>query len=152
MKKIFTLLLLSLSLVSCNDIVKEFVSAPEVKSIRLADFSAAEKKVIFDVDVYNPNAFTLPLSGFSGNFKLNNLTVGTIEAASDQKLAAYETQTISLPIGLDTDALTDAAKSVFTQQQALYSFDGGVNTSIGKVPFSKSGKLSVQEIISGLLR
>jgi len=152
MKKLFVLLLLSLSLVACNDIVKEFVSAPEVKAVRLTDFSMADKRVVFDVDLYNPNAFALPMSGFSGDFKLNDLTIGSLEATSEQKLVAYGTQTVNLPINLDTNALIEAAQSVFTKQEALYRFNGGVDTSIGKVPFSKSGELSVQEIISGLLR
>ena len=151
MKKIIILLLLSLSLVGCNEIVKEFVSAPEVKGIRLADFSIAEKKVVFDVDLYNPNPFTLPMSGFSGDFKLNNLSIGSVEASSDQKLVAHGTQTITLPISLDTSALIEAAKSVFTQRQANYHFNGGVDTSVGKIPFSKSGELSVQDIISQLI-
>ncbi len=151
MKKIFTLLLLSLALVGCNDIVKEFVSAPEVKAIRLADFSMAEKKVIFDIDLYNPNPFTLPLSGFSGDFKLNDLSIGSVEATSDQKLVAHGTQTLRLPISLDTNALIEAAKSVFTQRQANYNFNGDVDTSVGKIPFSKTGELSVQDIISQLI-
>jgi len=152
MKKIFTVILLSITLLACNSLVKELVSTPEVKAVRLINFSMADKQVVFDVDLYNPNAFTLPMSGFNGDFKLNNLTIGSLKATSEQKLAAYGTQTITLPISLDTNAFIEAAKSVLTQQQAVYSFNGGVDTSIGKVPFSKSGELSVQEIISGLLR
>ncbi|MFW5425891.1 MAG: LEA type 2 family protein [Methylophagaceae bacterium] len=151
MKKIFVLLLLSLSLISCSDIVKELVSAPEVKGIRLADFSIAEKRVVFDVDLYNPNPFTLPMSGFSGDFKLNNLSIGSVEASSEQKLVAHGTQTISLPISLDTNALIEAAKSVFTERQANYNFNGGIDTSVGNIPFSKSGELSAQDIISQLI-
>jgi LEA14-like dessication related protein len=152
MNKILLLLLLTLTLVGCNSIVAKLVSAPEVKAVRLVDFSMIDKQVIFDVDLYNPNAFALPMSGFSGEFTLNNLTIGSVEASSDQKLVAYGTQTVTLPISLDTNALIDAAKSVLTKQQALYSFNGGVDTTIGKVPFSKSGELSAQDIISGLLR
>ena len=154
MKKIisYTLLAVSLILSGCNEIVKEFVSAPEIKAVRLVNFSMAEKQVIFDVDLYNPNAFTLPLSGLSGDFKLNDLTIGSVSATSEEKLAALATQTVTMPINLDTDALINAAKSVFTQQRAIYNFNGGVDTSIGQVPFSQSGELSVRDIVSGLLR
>ncbi|PHS27446.1 MAG: hypothetical protein COA83_00055 [Methylophaga sp.] len=152
MKKLVLLLCLSLSLIGCNSIVQKLVSTPEIKAVRLVNFSMVDKLVIFDIDLYNPNAFALPLSGFSGNFKLNNLTIGSLEATSEQKLAAYGTQTFTLPISLDTAALIEAANSIFTQQQAVYSFNGDVDTSIGSVPFSTSGKLSAQEIISGLLR
>ncbi len=145
-------MLFSLTLVGCNSIVKELVSAPEVKAVRLVDFSMAEKQVIFDVDLYNPNAFTLPMSGFRGDFTLNHIALGNVEASSEQKLVAYGTQTVTLPISLNTNALIDAAQSVLTEQQARYSFKGGVDTSIGKIPFSKTGELSVEDVISGLLR
>lgn len=151
MKKILLLCLLSITLISCNSLVKEFIAAPEIKAIRLASFSIADKQVIFNIDLYNPNAFSLPISGLSGDFKLNNLTIGTVNASSEQTLAAYTTQTIKLPIHFDANALLDATKSVLTQRQALYRFNGNIATSIGSVPISQAGELSVQEIISGLL-
>ena len=128
------------------------MQAPQVKGVQLKSFSAKDKSVVFDVDLYNPNSFTLPISGLSGDMVLNQLTIGSLEAESDQNLAALSTQTVSVPIALDTNALIEAAKSMLTNRQANYKFNGGVKTPVGKIPFSKSGELSVTEIISTFLR
>lgn len=152
MKKILTVLLVSIILSGCSSMVKELMQAPQVKSVQLKSFSASEKSVVFDVDLYNPNSFTLPISGLSGDMMLNQLVIGSLEAESDQNLAAHSTQTVTVPIALDTNALLKAAQSVLTSRQAQYNFNGGVKTPVGKVPFSKSGELSVQEIISSFLR
>ncbi len=152
MKKLITILLMSLTLSGCASMVQELMQAPQIKGVQLKSFSAKDKSVVFDVDIYNPNSFTLPISGLSGDMMLNQLTIGSIEAESDQNLAALSTQTVTVPIALDTNALIEAAQSVFTQRQAQYNFNGGVKTPVGKIPFSKSGELSVTEIISTLLR
>jgi len=152
MKKLLTILLISMALSGCASMVQELMQAPQVKGVQLKSFSAKDKSVVFDVDLYNPNSFTLPISGLSGDMVLNQLTIGSLEAESDQNLAALSTQTVSVPIALDTNALIEAAKSMLTNRQANYKFNGGVKTPVGKIPFSKSGELSVTEIISTFLR
>ncbi|MFK8068161.1 MAG: LEA type 2 family protein [Gammaproteobacteria bacterium] len=153
MKKLLAIILVSLSLMGCNsEMIQQFVEAPQVKNIQLKSFSAQDKSVVFEVDLFNPNPFTLPLSGLSGEMSLNEFAIGSLDASSDQSLAANTTQTVTVPVQLDQNALLEAAKSVFTKRQANYNFNGGVKTSVGKIPFSKSGELSVQEILSSLIR
>ena len=152
MKYLLSILLMSICLAGCSSVVNELIEAPQVKSVQLKSFSATDKSVVFDIDLHNPNSFTLPISGLSGDMVLNQLVIGSLEAESDQNLAAHSTQTVTIPIALDTNALLEAAQSVMTTRQAQYNFNGGVKTPVGKVPFFKSGKLSVQEIISIFLR
>lgn len=153
MRKLFATLLITFLLSACSSsMLQELMQAPEVKSVALKSFSAKDKSIVFDVDLYNPNAFTLPISGLSGDIMLNQLAIGSLEAESDQNLAAHSTQTVSVPISLDTNALMDAAKSVLMSRQAQYNFNGGVKTPVGKVPFSKSGELSIQDVLSSLIR
>ncbi len=153
MKKSLVIILLSMGLLGCSsELIQQFVERPQVKNIQLKSFSVQNEKVVFEVDLFNPNPFTLPLSGLSGNMILNELVIGSLEVSSDKSLAANTTQTITVPVQLDQNALIEAAKSVFTKRQANYNFSGGLKTSVGKIPFSKSGELSVQEIISSLLR
>lgn len=152
MKKLLTILFLSFSLIGCNSgLVNQLVDAPEIKGIQLKSFSIKDKSVVFDVDLYNPNPFPLPVSALNGAFKLNQFDVGSIAAETDKSLAAHATQTVTLPIALDTDALVDAAQSVFTKQQANYNFSGGIQTPAGQLPFAKQGELSVTDVIKALL-
>jgi len=151
MKKLLTVLIMAMTLSGCASMVQELMQAPQVKGVQLKSFSAKDKSIVFDVDLYNPNSFALPISGLSGDMMLNQLEVGSIEAESDQNLAALSTQTVTVPIALDTNALIEAAQSVLTKRQANYNFNGGVKTPVGKIPFSKSGELSAQEILSTFL-
>jgi LEA14-like dessication related protein len=152
MTRQFFILLLSLSLFGCNSsYINDFIATPEIKNIQLSHFSAQERTAVFNVSLYNPNPFPLPLSGLSADIALNNLNIGSLEAKSDQNLAAYDTQDITLPLSLNPDSLLNAAQSVLLQGKASYIFTGEIHTSLGRVPFTKKGELSAQEIIGSLL-
>ncbi len=157
MKKILLLLLLllllSISLVGCGTgIIKTFVDTPQVKGVELKSFSAKKKQAVFEVALYNPNNFSLPISGVNGDIVLNQLTIGSIDAESDQNLEAHTTQLVTLPIMLNSDALVKAAKSVLGLRQAQYTFIGRVKTSVGQIPFSKKGDLSMKDLLSAFFR
>ena len=152
MTRRFFILLLSLSLFGCNSsYINELVATPEIKNIQLSHFSVQDRKAIFNVSLYNPNPFPLPISAIAGDMTLNSLTIGSLEAKSDQNLTAYGTQDITLPLSLDPDALLDAAQSVLLQGKASYTFNGDVQTSIGRVPFTKEGVLSAKEVMGSML-
>ena len=152
MTRRFFILLLSLSLFGCNfSYINELVAIPEIKNIQLSHFSVQDRKAIFNVSLYNPNPFPLPISAIAGDIALNSLTIGSLEAKSDQNLTAYGTQDITLPLSLNPDALLDAAQSVLLQGKASYTFNGDVQTSIGRVPFTKEGVLSAKEVMGSML-
>ena len=140
------------SLFGCGRFVKEFVKAPEVKGIELKSFSVLDNTAIFKVALYNPNSFSLPISGLAGGIKLNQMMIGSIDAENDQSLLAHTTQLVAVPISLDTHRLVNAIKTVLIQGQAHYSFDGHVKTSMAQIPFSKEGELSVEDLISAFLK
>jgi LEA14-like dessication related protein len=157
MNKTLGTILLSILLLGCNpnlikqDLISQLVSAPEIKGIQLKSFSVEDQSVVFDLSVYNPNVFPLPISGLSGDFKLNQVVIGALAATSDKNLAAQQTQTVTLPIQLNTNAFISGAKSALSTQQAKYSFNGGIETSAGTLPFSKTGNLSLSDIMAALL-
>ena len=149
MNKFVLLFFLSFSLVGCGtDLIKAFVDTPQVKGIALKSFSVEDKQALFEVALYNPNAFSLPISGVTGDIILNQMAIGSIDAGSDQILAAHATQLVAVPIMLDPDLLIKAAKSVLNLRQAQYTLNGGIMTSMGQIPFSKKGDLSVQDLIN----
>lgn len=59
------------NLLGCGRLVKEFVEAPEVRGIELKSFSVLDNTATFEVTLYNPNSFSLPISGLTGGIKLN---------------------------------------------------------------------------------
>jgi LEA14-like dessication related protein len=151
MKRII-LISVIVSLFGCGQIIKEFVDTPEIRGVELKSFSAVDKTAIFEVALYNPNNFSLPISGLVGGVKLNQMMIGSIDAKSDQSLLAHTTQRVTLPISLNTNALVKAIRAVMSQGQAHYSFEGNVKTSVAQIPFSKKGELSVNDLISAFLK
>ena len=148
MKKSVLVFLLSLSLLGCGTgLLKSFVDTPEVKSIELKSFSIKDKKAVFDVALHNPNAFSLPISGLMGDMSLNDMAIGYVDVESDKSLAAHATQIVTVPIMLNPSMLVDAVKGVLSSRQAKYHFKGDIKTSVGNIPFSKQGDLSVQDLI-----
>lgn len=152
MTRRFFIFLLTLGLMGCNtSMVKDLVLTPEIKSIQLSHFSVEERQAVFDISVYNPNPFPLPISKLAGDIKLNGVSVGSLSARSEKTLAAFDTQAVTMPLSLNPDALVNAAQSVLFKGQAAYQFDGTVDTSLGPVPVSQQGELSVQDLLRSLL-
>jgi len=146
------ILFLTFGLLGCDSaLVKEFVATPEIKNIQLSHFSVEDRQAVFDISLYNPNPFPLPISGMAGDISLNNLHIGSLEARSEQHLAAYDTQTVTLPLSLDPNALLNAAQSVLLQGKANYKFNGNLDTSLGQVPFTKDGELSAKDLLSSIM-
>jgi len=152
MKSVIWMVLLSLGLAGCQSgLMKKVVKAPEVKSIQLKQFSIQDKSMVFDVGLFNPNAFALPIDSADGMVRLNGVDIGRFAVQRKQKLEAKKVGMLTLPITLDAKALGKAVRSVFEQGKASYYFQGGVDTGIVKVPFSQEGKLSVQDIFAAMM-
>ena len=134
-----------------NQGLSNLVLSPEVESVRLSHFSPEQNSAVFVVELYNPNPFPLPVSGFAGDITLNQIDIGCVAAKSDHTLAALSSQSLNVPLSLDPNSLLNAAQSVLLRGEAQYELDGHVDSSIGKVPFSKQGQLSSQDILSALM-
>ncbi len=142
-------LILSLISVGCGTgLIKAFVDAPEVKKIELKSFSMKDQQAVFEVLLYNPNSFSVPITKMMGDITLNQIAIGNIDVESDIALESYATQKVSVPIKLNSNALIKAVKNIFKLRQAEYTFKGGVMTSAGELKFSTEGDLSMKELIS----
>ena len=152
MTRRFSILFLFLSLLGCNTAyISELIATPEIKNIQLSHFSVQDRTAVFNVSLYNPNPFPLPISAIAGDIAINSLTIGSLEAKSNQSLTAFGTQDITLPLSLNPDTLLTAVQSVLLQGKANYAFKGEVQTSLGRVPFAKEGVLSAKEMMGSKL-
>ena len=132
------------------DILEDSVLTPEIRTITLNSFSAEENSAVFDVEVYNPNAFKLPVRELYGDIHLNQYDVADVEASSKKSLAAHSTQIYTVPINVDLDSLMNAAAGVMIQGSAKYSFKGYMMTPVGEMPISEEGELSAEQILAFL--
>lgn len=153
MKKIILLVLFALSLGGCGTgLIQSLVDSPEIKTIALKTFSIKDKRAVFEVALYNPNAYSLPMTGLVGDISLNGVAIGHVDVQSDEGLPAQITKTVDVPISLDSEKLTGAVKKVLSLRQAKYQFNGDVITSVADIPFSKEGDLPMKDIIRALFK
>ncbi|HHA19635.1 MAG: hypothetical protein DRQ39_04980 [Gammaproteobacteria bacterium] len=150
MKKLLAILLVSVSFIAYSyaDILNDSILTPEIRNITLNSFSAEDNRAVFDVEVYNPNAFKLPVRKLHGRIHLNQYNVADIEATSNNSLAAQATQMFTVPVEIDPDALMNAATGVMIQGQAKYSFKGYMMTPIGEMPITEEGELTTEQILA----
>ena len=153
MTKTITILLFFLSLLpfsSANAIDMDAIQTPQIRMIKLISFSLEQESAVFEVDVYNPNEFKLPVRELTGSVHLNNLLVATLEASSKKSLAALSTQTFTVPIKVMTDATVQSANAVMLTGIADYEFSGYMMTPVGEIPLSKSGRLTSEQVLTFL--
>ncbi len=120
---------------------------PQIKRIQLVSFSVKNHSAIFDVDVYNPNEFKLPVRELSGKIHLNKQHVADLEATSKASLAALSTQTFKVPISVKPKAIISATNQTLLSGQAHYHFKGYMMTPVGELPIAFQGMLGSQQIV-----
>ena len=152
MRKLLAILFVSVSFIAYSnaDILEDSVLTPEIRTITLNSFSAEENRAVFDVEVYNPNAFKLPVRELYGDIHLNQYDVADVEASSKKSLAAHSTQIYTVPINVDLDSLMNAAAGVMIQGSAKYSFKGYMMTPVGEMPILEEGELTAEQILAFL--
>lgn len=134
------------------DKAKPLVNLPQVHSVHLKSFSVADKEATFYVALYNPNDFSIPVSGVDGSITLNQLNIGKIDVDTEYTITGGALKTVVVPISFDSDAFQKAAQTVLKKSTAEYHIDGAVKTSFGNVPFTGTGDLSTQEILRSIIR
>ncbi len=142
----FTLLLLPLNSIAVM-FDAENTKPPQIKRVELISFSAENHSAVFDVDVYNPNDFKLPVRELTGETHLNKQHVASLQATSKSSLAAFSTQTFKVPISVKPDAMLLSAQQIFISGQAEYLFKGYMMTPVGELPIRYQGQLDSQQIV-----
>ena len=124
------------------------VLLPKIRNIQLKSFSAEENRAVFDVTVYNPNDFKLPVRELSGDIYLNDQIVANLEATSKQSLGALATQLFTVPVVINPDALIISANGIMTSGVAKYNFKGYMLTPVGELPISQQDQLTTEQMLA----
>ena len=149
--KTAAILLFFLSLMpfySANAIDHSAMEMPQVQMIKLISFSVEQESAVFEVNVYNPNEYKLPVRALSGNIFLNERLVSSLEANSKKSLAPLSTQTFTVPVKVDVDATLQSANDIMLSGIADYEFNGYMMTPVGELPINESGRLTADQILT----
>ncbi len=121
---------------------------PEIHGIKLVSFTPEQATAVFDVLVYNPNTYKLPVRELTGDVYLNKHHVSALEANSKKSLAPLSSQVFTVPVNVKTDALMTAANDVVLTGIAEYKFKGYMMTPVGEQLLTESGQLTADQIIT----
>lgn len=147
MKKLFVVVLLLMNVVSHAGILDQDIIMPEIQTITLKQFSPELNSAIFEVEVYNPNTFKLPVKELSGDILLSHNKVAKLSANSKKSLAAQSTQLFTVPVNVDLDNLLIAIDTVLKSGVAHYQFQGYMMTPVGELPIEQHGELTNEQIL-----
>lgn len=140
--------IMNLSTFSNANIFPEDILPPEVVNIQLKSFSAKENSAVFDVTLFNPNHFKLPLREVYGDLYLNDNVIANIEALSKKSLAAHASQIFTVPIIIKPEQLANASTNVIVSGVANYRFKGYMMTPVGELPIEHKAHLTNQQILT----
>jgi LEA14-like dessication related protein len=151
MEKLSVMLLLLVSVISngyADVFDSENMQYPQIQNIQLISYSAEQKTAVFEVKVYNPNDFKLPVRELSGDIYLNEQHVSSLEAKSKKSLAALSSQLFTVPVTVNTNSVMSSAQEIMLSRVAKYRFKGYMMTPVGELPISESGQLTTDQILT----
>lgn len=152
MKNLLAIIFLIINFLTFSNaaVFPDNVLPPEIVNIKLTSFDAEKNRAVFDVKLYNPNNFKLPVREAYGDIYLNENAIASIEALSKKSLAAHDTQIFSIPVVVKAEQLTNAGSNIMLTGIANYRFKGYMMTPVGELPVEREGQLTKQEILSFL--
>lgn len=129
----------------------ETMQYPEIKAIKLVSYSKDTHSAVFNVTLYNPNLFKIPVREMTSEIFLNEHHVASLDAESNKSLAANAEAVFSVPLTVEPEAFDDAIRLVLMTGTAHYQFVAYLMSPVGEIPFTREGQLSTQDIMT-LLR
>jgi len=148
MKNLIATVLLLVSSISQAALLDQAIITPEIHAVMLKQFSAETNSATFEVEVYNPNTFKLPIRELAGDILLANNKVAALSANSPKSLAAQSSQVFTVPIKVNVDNLMLALNQILISGDASYRFSGYMMTPIGELPIEQQGALSNEQIMA----
>lgn len=127
-----------------------------LRSASIADVTPDGLRLNFDVDVTNPNAVAIPLSGARYDLSLGRSKVLSGDVDSDITIPANGTDALTVPVNVTFEQLLAAEDVIRSSGGDIpYAFGGTLNFTANsglpiplKVPFQYKGELPLRKMLS----
>jgi len=147
-KLIFVSLILPLFLTSCATLKNSgLIKNPVIKSVALESFSLEKGEVVLAINMFNPNSFSIPITGLNFDLSLNSKPLGKINSDKNFELQANKLANISLPIKVDTTKIMRTLASLLFQKTVSYEVTGNIKTPLLTIPYTKKNKILVKDLL-----
>ncbi len=118
-----------------------------LRGVDLRPLSLTEMKVLFDVEVQNPNRFDLTLNSFEYTIYLNNEEIGKGNLEMEILIPSSSTTRVQAPVAARFNDWNKTLKTIITGKSLIYKIEGkaGIKAFFGhhNFPFSQEGRLNI---------
>jgi LEA14-like dessication related protein len=147
---IFSLLIISVFLISCLNLILEKPSFV-IREINLGPISLTETNLLLGVEVCNPNHFNLTINHLEYTVYLKGKKIGKGGLGNEYLVSASSTTQIQMPIHVKFKNLGGGFSAIITGEDVPYKIEGnaGIKTAFGSsdYPFSKEGHINLKNLI-----
>jgi len=152
MTKIITTLITILSLLSITACssggggIKGIAEPPQVsvKDVRFDRLNWQGGDATFTINISNPNAFPLPLTGFDYALRINNIEVANGRREQSLRIAARQSQQVQVPLKVSFVNIARMLPALFGQGTMQYQLAGSAHLPWLNIPFSRSGSTKLR--------
>lgn len=125
--------------------------AVRVSGAKLSGLSFEQADLLFDIEITNPNAVGISLSGFDYDLLLNNNSFLKGEQDKKMEIKANDLATFPLPLSLNYENIIKTFQSLKDADDVAYTLNTGLSFDLPvlgpmRIPVSTSGKVPMLKL------
>lgn len=126
--------------------LSQFVKPPKVsvEEVVLQDLSMTQGTALLRLNVSNPNPVPIPLEGIEYGLNLNGKTVAQGQQAQQVTLQPNQPVSVEVPVQVGFQELLGMLPGITGLGRVQYDLEGAVSLPMLKVPFSRSGDVTIK--------
>lgn len=110
-----------------------------VQNVSFERFTWQGGEAIFTLNLSNPNAFPLPLTGVDYTLALNGVEVGKGSRDQSLQIPAKQSRSVQFPLRLSFVNMASLLPGLMRQGTMQYQLRGSVHLPLFNIPFTRSG-------------
>ena len=146
LKKIIAIITSIMLFVGCSSNgVKGLVERPKVsiEKVEMGKLTLAGGSANFLLKIENPNAFSIPLSGFNYGLRLNGVEVANGNREQKVTIQAGGSKLVEVPIIFSFSNMISLLPNLINNRSLKYDLAGSIHFPWFNLPFSRSGGTSL---------
>ena len=126
--------------------IKGIAEPPQVsvKNVQFERLNWQGGDANFTINISNPNAFPLPLTGFDYTLSVNNIEVATGNQEQSMTIPSRQSKDIQVPLKVSFVNIARMLPGLFGQGTMQYKLAGSAHLPWLNIPFSRSGSTNLR--------
>lgn len=126
--------------------IKGIAEPPKVtvQNVQMERFNWQGGEANFTLNVSNPNAFPLPLTGFDYALRLNGVAVANGNKEASMTIPSRQSKQVSVPLKLSFVNIASMLPGLLRQGTMQYELAGSVHLPWLNIPFTRSGNTNLR--------